>query len=70
MKGFVITLDAVIALTFVLFALVVISSQSYSPTAGGHLLEAVDYRYIDSIGKNRQGESGNCRKRECDSDSY
>lgn len=35
MRGFAITLDAVIALTFFLFAMMVISAQTYQPTAPG-----------------------------------
>lgn len=35
MKGFVITLDAVVALSFLLFAMLIISSQSYLPRAPG-----------------------------------
>ena len=37
MKGFVITLDAVIALSFIVFALVIIESQSYTPTTPGRI---------------------------------
>jgi hypothetical protein len=37
MRGFAITLDAVVALTFFLLAMVVISAQTYQPTAPGDI---------------------------------
>jgi hypothetical protein len=35
MKGFAITLDAVVALSFVLFAMMIITTQTYQPRAPG-----------------------------------
>ncbi len=37
MKGFIITLDSAIALSFVLFAILIISSQTYNPRAPGSI---------------------------------
>ncbi len=37
MKGFIINLDAVIALSFVLFVMILIGSQSYNPRAPGSI---------------------------------
>lgn len=37
MKGFVITFDAVIALSFVLFAMMIIANQSYYPKTAGEI---------------------------------
>lgn len=37
MKGFVISLDAVIALSFIFFAMIIITSQSYQPKAPGSI---------------------------------
>ncbi len=37
MKGFAITLDAVVALTFFMFAMMIISAQSYQPIAPGEV---------------------------------
>ncbi|MFH1521026.1 MAG: hypothetical protein ABID61_05255 [Candidatus Micrarchaeota archaeon] len=37
MKGFAISLDAVIALSFVLFAMMIIATQSYYPKAPGEI---------------------------------
>jgi hypothetical protein len=37
MRGFAITLDSIVALTFVLFAMVIISTENYQPTAPGEI---------------------------------
>ena len=37
MRGFVITLDAVVAISFLLFAMIIITSQSYQPRTPGDI---------------------------------
>ena len=52
MRGFIITLDAVVALTFFLFAITILMSQSYQPRApGGIYLKQLSLDTINVIEK-------------------
>jgi hypothetical protein len=63
MKGFAITLDAVIALSFLLFAIMLISSQTYQPRAPGGIylkqLTLDTITVLEKTGRIDQALSGN-----------